>query len=233
MTTVSDSLRTTSWPGRSSSRSTAGLTLTRILRPPVNTSAAPSSQALRKMPKPDGGLVSRSTSSLSATIWSRASRKVSASRSFCRLTVDSRASASPSRSSNSRACRGESVSLRRRTATSSSRKEICVVRLLTWSSCRPANEPSSRVATSSPPLPEQVSPRPYLPKTRQQSDYPAPLHIALPLRRHQRRSPGRRRVMRPLGGPPPPRRCDDPLGKPPCGDQKAGVAHHPVLGAYR
>ena len=39
--------------------------------------------------------------------------------------------------------------------------------------------------------------------------------------------------MRPFGGPSPPRRCDDSLGEPPCGDQEAGVAHHPVLGTYR
>ena len=82
MTTLSASLSTTSWPGRSSASSIPGLTLTRIFRPPVNTSALPSSQACRKIPNPDGGCASRSTSSFSATIWSRASRKVLTSRSF-------------------------------------------------------------------------------------------------------------------------------------------------------
>jgi len=57
-------------------------TFTRILRPPVNTSHVSSSLAFRKTPKPDGGCASRSTSSFSATIWSRASRSVVASRSF-------------------------------------------------------------------------------------------------------------------------------------------------------
>ena len=49
MTTFSASFSTTSWPGRSSSSSTLGLTLTRILRPPVKTSAVPSSVAGRKI----------------------------------------------------------------------------------------------------------------------------------------------------------------------------------------
>ena len=60
MTTLRASFSTTSWPGRSLSSSTAGLTLTRIFRPPVNTSAVPSSQASRNTPKPDGGWASRS-----------------------------------------------------------------------------------------------------------------------------------------------------------------------------
>ena len=71
ITTLSASLSMTSWPGFRSSMSILGLTLTRILRPPVKTSAVPSSQADRKTPKPDGGCASRSTSSFSATIWSR------------------------------------------------------------------------------------------------------------------------------------------------------------------
>ncbi len=82
MTTLSASFRTTSWPGRSSLSSTFGEMFTRILRPPVNTSHVSSSFAFRKTPKPDGGCASRSTSSFSATIWSRASRSVAASRSF-------------------------------------------------------------------------------------------------------------------------------------------------------
>src|ERR1700729_1139344 len=54
MTTLSASFSTTSWPGRSSASSTLGDTLTRILRPPVNTSAVSSSHAFRKTPKPGG-----------------------------------------------------------------------------------------------------------------------------------------------------------------------------------
>ena len=45
---------------------------------------------LRKVPKPVGGWASRSTSSLSVTICSRASRRVWASRSFCEVTADER-----------------------------------------------------------------------------------------------------------------------------------------------
>ena len=128
MTTLRASFSTTSWPGRSFSSSTAGLTLTRIFRPPVNTSAVPSSHASRKTPNPEGGWASRSTSSLSATIWSRASRSVSASRSFWPVTEARPASVSRRRSSSRRTCLGESASRRLSTATSSSRKEICVVR---------------------------------------------------------------------------------------------------------
>ena len=75
-------------------------------------------------PKPDGGWASRSTSSFSATIWSRASRRVAASRSFWAVTPVMLPSVSRSLSSRSRTCRGESASLRRSTAISSSRKEI-------------------------------------------------------------------------------------------------------------
>ena len=57
--------------------------VTRSLRPPVKTSIESSSLRLRKVPKPAGGWASRSTSSLSFMIWSRASRRVCASRSFC------------------------------------------------------------------------------------------------------------------------------------------------------
>ena len=99
ITTLRASFSTTSWPGRSFSSSTAGLTLTRIFRPPVNTSAVPSSHASRKTPNPEGGWASRSTSSLSATIWSRASRSVSASRSFWPVTEARLASVSRRRSS--------------------------------------------------------------------------------------------------------------------------------------
>ena len=124
MTTLSASFSTTSWPGRSSASSTLGDTFTRILRPPVNTSQVSSSFACRKTPKPDGGWASRSTSSFSATIWSRASRRVAASRSFWAVTPVRLPSVSRSLSSRSRTCRGESASLRRSTAISSSRKEI-------------------------------------------------------------------------------------------------------------
>ena len=146
MTTLSASFRTTSWPGRSSLSSTFGDTFTRILRPPVNTSAVSSSHALRKIPNPDGGWASRSTSSFSATIWSRASRSVAASRSFCAVTPLRLPSVSCSRSSSSLTCRGESASRRRSTAISSSRNEICAVRLFTSSSCRDTRPPSSLVA---------------------------------------------------------------------------------------
>src|ERR1700745_3200899 len=54
MTTLSASFRTTSWPGRSSDSSTFGDTFTRILRPPVKTSAVSSSPAFRTTPHPDG-----------------------------------------------------------------------------------------------------------------------------------------------------------------------------------
>ena len=124
MTTLSASFSTTSWPGRSSLSSTFGDTFTRILRPPVNTSHVSSSFAFRKTPNPDGGWASRSTSSFSATIWSRASRRVAASRSFWAVTPVRLPSVSRSLSSRSLTCRGESASLRRSTAISSSRKEI-------------------------------------------------------------------------------------------------------------
>ena len=65
-----------------------------------------------------------STSSFSATIWSRASRSVAANRSFWPVTPVRFASLSRSLSSRSLTCRGESASLRRSTAISSSRKEI-------------------------------------------------------------------------------------------------------------
>jgi hypothetical protein len=146
ITTFRASLSTTSWPGRSSSSSMLGLTLTRILRPPVNTSALPSGPADRNTPKPLGGCARRSTSSFRATIWSRASRSVPVSRSFCPVIVARFASASRSRSSMSRDWRGESASLPRRAATSSSRKEIFVVRTLTSSSYRPERALSSREA---------------------------------------------------------------------------------------
>src|SRR4029077_12716023 len=87
-------------------------------------------------------------SSLSATIWSLASRSVEARRSFCEVTEVSDASVSRSRSSSKRTWRGESASLLRSTAISSSRKEICAVRLLTSSSCREARPPSSLAATA-------------------------------------------------------------------------------------
>ncbi len=66
--------------------STVGLTLTRSLRPPVNTSMVSSSLRPRNVPKPVGGWASRSTSSFSVMIWSRASRRVVASRSFCAVS---------------------------------------------------------------------------------------------------------------------------------------------------
>ena len=171
MTTLSASFRTTSWPGRSPASSTFGDTFTRILRPPVKTSAVSSSHALRKTPNPEGGWASRSTSSFSATIWSRASRSVAASRSFWLETPVRLASVSRSLSSSSLTCLGESARRRRSTAISSSRNEICAVRLFTSSSCREARPLSSLVATPPPP--------------------PVPLPKTLPTDRHSLTSGGR------------------------------------------
>ena len=60
----------------------------------------------RKVPKPAGGWASRSTSSLSFMIWSRASRRVWASRSFWEVTAASERCVSASRSSRPRECAG-------------------------------------------------------------------------------------------------------------------------------
>lgn len=68
-----------------------------------------------------GGWASRSTSSLRATIWSRASRSVPASRSFWADTPARLVCSSTIRSSRILVCRGDSASLRRRTAISCSR----------------------------------------------------------------------------------------------------------------
>ncbi len=81
-TTLKASLSMTSWPARSSSTSIEGLTDTRILRPELMTSTVPSSAGARKTAKVLGGCASRSTSALSWTICSRASRRVPARRSF-------------------------------------------------------------------------------------------------------------------------------------------------------
>ena len=121
-TTLRASLSMTSWPRTRSSRSTVGLTFTRSLRPPVKTSIESSSLRPRKVPKPAGGCASRSTSSLRATIWSRASRRVWASRSFWAVTAARERCVSARRSSRPRVWPGASASWRRRTATSSSRK---------------------------------------------------------------------------------------------------------------
>ena len=115
-TTLRASLSMTSWPRCSSSRSTEGLTLTRSLRPPVKTSMESSSLRARKVPKPAGGCASRSTSSLSVMIWSRASRSVWASRSFCEVTAARDRWVSASRCSSARECIGLSASRRRSSA---------------------------------------------------------------------------------------------------------------------
>ena len=107
-TTLRASLSMTSWPRCSASRSTEGLTLTRSLRPPVKTSIESSSLRSRKVPKPAGGWASRSTSSLSVMIWSRASRRVWASRSFCDVTAASDRWVSASRCSRPREWAGAS-----------------------------------------------------------------------------------------------------------------------------
>jgi hypothetical protein len=118
----------TSWPRRSSASSTFGLTVTRSLRPPVNTSTVPSSFASMKIPNPDGGWASRSISSLSETIWSRASLRVATSRSFCAVSDAMLDCSSTSRWSMARLCLGDSASLRRSTATSCSRKATWLAR---------------------------------------------------------------------------------------------------------
>ncbi len=101
-TTFIASLSMTSWPRRSSSSSTLGLTATRSLRPPVKMSTVSSSLRPRKTPKPAGGWASRSTSSFRATIWSRASWSVSTSRSFWVVTAARLACRSAIRSSSTR-----------------------------------------------------------------------------------------------------------------------------------
>ena len=92
----------TSWPTRSASISTLGDTATRSFRPPVNTSTVPSSKVCRNTPYPLGGCASRSTSSLSAMTWSRASRRVPVSFSFRSVSVATLLWASASRSSSTR-----------------------------------------------------------------------------------------------------------------------------------
>ena len=121
-TTLSASLSMTSWPRTRVSISTLGLTFTRSLRPPVKTSMESSSLRFRKVPKPAGGWASRSTSSFSFMICSRASRRVWASRSFWEVTAASERWVSASRSSRPREWPGDSPSLRRRSVTSASRK---------------------------------------------------------------------------------------------------------------
>ncbi len=133
-TTLRASLSMTSWPRTRVSTSTAGLAVTRSLRPPVNTSIESSSLRCRKVPKPAGGCASRSTSSLSRVIWSRASRSVSASRSFCAVTAESERCVSASRSSMPREWPGASLNRRRRSPTSASRKR-------TWSASSDAERP--------------------------------------------------------------------------------------------
>src|SRR6201993_2105161 len=250
MTMFSASLSTTSWPGRSASRSTFGLTFTRILRPPVNTSAVLSSRAARNTPKPDGGCASRSTSSLSATIWSLASRRVEAKRSFCEVTEVSDASVSRSRSSSKRTWRGESASLRRSTAISSSRKEICAVRLDTSSSCREARPPSSLAATALTSSRERIYPD--LTYLERLTNIPARVHLLTGLA-HEGETAGYRAIARPmlhfcrvrlriyfvlggmraLGRPAAPRRRGHPGSEPPRGHQETGVTDHPVVRPHR
>ena len=137
-TTLSASLSMTSWPRRRSSSSTSGLTLTRSLRPPVKTSTESSSLRCRKVPNPAGGWASRSTSSFSFVIWSRASRRVWASRSFWLVTAASDRWASASRSSTVRWEPGASLRRRRRSVTSASRKRTCP---MSSSALRPASGP--------------------------------------------------------------------------------------------
>src|SRR5450755_3806760 len=250
-TTLSASLSTTSWPGLRWSSSTAGLTWTRIFRPPVNTAAVLSWAAFRKTPKPDGGCASRSTSSLSATIWSRASRSVPVSRSFCAVTAARLASVSRSLSSRSRAWRGESASLRRNAAISSSRKEICAVRPLTSSSCREARELSSLLPTALTSFrclnyldPTYRGGIRNLRRRVKQSTHDnglmprgAPSEASRTADRYgldtfrygKRPSGGLLLGVRPLGRTSPPRRRGDPIRQPARGDEEPGVPDHPLL----
>src|SRR5580704_2974495 len=229
MTMFSASLSTTSWPGRSASRSTFGLTFTRILRPPVNTSAVVSSRAARNTPKPDGG-------------WAR--------RSFCEVTEVSDASVSRSRSSSKRTWRGESASLRRNTAISSSRKEICAVRLDTSSSCREARPPSSLAATALTSSRERFYPD--LTYLEHLTNIPARVHLLTGLA-HRGETAGYRAIARPmlhfcrvrlriffvlsgmraLGRAAAARRRGHPGSEPPRGHQETGVPDHPVIRPHR
>src|SRR6478609_9914021 len=79
---------------------------------------------MRKTPYPLGGCASLSISSLSATIWSRASRNVSARRSFRSPRFAARACASANRSSSARIWRGDSATFARSSSTSSSRNAV-------------------------------------------------------------------------------------------------------------
>ena len=86
--------------GVTASRSTSGLTLTRILRPAVKMSAVCSSRAARKTAKLAGGCAKRSTSFFKETIWSRASRSVVARRSLLAAVVRASERASARRRSS-------------------------------------------------------------------------------------------------------------------------------------
>ena len=124
-TTFNDSLSTTSCPRSSASRSTSGLSATRIFRPPDSTSTVPSSLRPTTTPYADGGCVSLSTSSRSAAMCSRASRSVYESFSFCDTACASCPFDSSRRSSSVRTRFGASCSLRRSDRTSSSRSFAC------------------------------------------------------------------------------------------------------------
>ncbi len=149
-TTFNDSLSTTSWPRRSVSLSSSGWIATRILRPAVNTSTVPSSFAPRNVPYPEGGIVSFSTSSRSAAMCSRASRRVADSRSFCETAWASWPLVSRMRSSRVRTRLGASWSRRRSRTTSSSRPLTWSWRSPTWRSYS-ARRRSCSAATMPPP----------------------------------------------------------------------------------
>ena len=149
-TTFSDSLSTTSWPRVIDSDSSSGWMETRILRPAVKTSTVPSSLVPRKVPYPDGGIVSFSTSSRNAAMCSRASRRVADRRSFCETAWASWPLVSRIRSSRVRTRLGASCRRRRRRTISSSR-------VFTWSWSSPtwcsysARRRSCSAATMPPP----------------------------------------------------------------------------------
>ena len=125
----------TSWPRCSSSSSTPGLTFTRSLRPPVKTSTVPSSLrceedavAGRRLRQPVD-LLLEGHDLVAGLLEGRHEPLV--------LPGDRGQTVPAPRQPlfEYRTCRGDSASLRRSTAISSSRKETCVWRSRTSFSC--------------------------------------------------------------------------------------------------
>src|ERR1700751_488215 len=183
-------------------------------------------------------------------MWSLSSRSVEASRSFCAVTDVRLASVSRSRSSSKRTWRGESASLRRSTAISSSRKEICAVRLDTSSSCREARPPSSLAATALTSSRERFYPD--LTYLEHRTNISARVHLLTGLA-HKGEIAGYRAIARPmlhfcrvglriyfvlggmraLGRPTAARWGGHPGSEPPRGHQETGMTDHPVVRPHR